>query len=127
MKNKILKPLLFSFVIVLMGVIFVSTPTEARKLTKKQNKKVCKNIKLAYDTDKNQIYIKKFKKMSYFKYKKGKKIKIADKKTFNKYLKIDDFNPIWVDNKKISNPSNCNYYYGYNYDFNKNQADQYFK
>lgn len=47
---------------------------------------------------------KKFKKSNYFKYKKNKKIKKADKKYFNKHFKILESDTIWIDNKKITNP-----------------------
>lgn len=135
MKNKILKPLLFSFVIVLMGIIFVSTPTEAKiksNLTAKQSKKASKNIKFIYNTDTNQLTVKSYKKMNYFKYKKGKKIKKADKKYFNKYFEVDNFSPAWVDGKKIKEPlfdknNHDSPLYGLNYEASEKEENKYFE
>ena len=131
MKNKILKPLLFSFAIVLMGIVFVSTPTEARDktiLTAKQSKKASKNITFNYNTDKNQLSVKSYKKSNYFKYKKGKKIKKADKKFFNKYFEVDNLSPAWVDGKKIKNPIGVDRstpFYGCNFEASEKEDEKY--
>ena len=133
MKNKILKPLLFSFAIVLMGIVFVSTPTEARDktiLTAKQSKKASKNITFNYNTDKNQLSVKSYKKSNYFKYKKDKKIKKADKKFFNKYFEVSNLSPIWVDGKKIKNPIGVDGntpHYGDNFEASEKEHEKYRK